>query len=531
MQPKSPPPFCKWRASYPNNTDENGHVFVTNAASVVNTMSYRVEESTLQAFVAILCLSLGQGRVYINENTWIVQGYNNLNKALQDRSFGFLEGGTVEYNLTCTRPAVLDLWLLSCNTSEAKEYARLTASQLDWDCNALRGLMARDPDNSYCKRDKIKYNESHPNRFHIRRQMKDSRFYTFFLLQCPSHQSKNQSNRRIGCRSELTLLNPDGEHLSSDEIPLPWIFVVLNIMWSTMATLWLINWVKYHRFSNNLHKFITVVPICKIVLVFVVMVRWHQLSKDGIESKPMQTLRYFLESVEDAMLFMAMMVISEGWGVVRYQVRHFRWTVLAAMFVVFAGSRMCVHWVHNYFLAFAVCCVVFVMYRALKWCSYNMEVLRRRQAKTFNYIRRLNLEYKTEITLHDQIHKKFELYNNFRMVSAAFSMLYAIVVTLGTFLSEFTWVQVLTFEVPELLVYLAIGIIFRLQDFGKYDNVEMISHQENYAAVVLPEVLQTGKRLRLMLGHYDQDNKDESKQDRTRSPQRFLQSYLSALAL
>ncbi|CAH1258517.1 Hypp2025 [Branchiostoma lanceolatum] len=81
-------------------------------------------------------------------------GYNNLNKALQDRSFGFLEGGTVDYNLTCTRPAVLDLWLLSCNTSEAKEYARLTASQLDWDCNALRGLMARDPDNSYCKRDK-----------------------------------------------------------------------------------------------------------------------------------------------------------------------------------------------------------------------------------------------------------------------------------------------------------------------------------------------------------------------------------------
>ena len=43
--------------------------------------------------------------------------------------------------------------------------------------------------------------------------------------------------------------------------------------------------------------------------------------------------------------------------------------------------------------AFSVCCVVFMMYKTLKWSSHNIELLRRRRRKIRRFISRHNLRY------------------------------------------------------------------------------------------------------------------------------------------
>ena len=143
----------------------------------------------------------------------------------------------------------------------------------------------------------------------------------------------------------------------------------------------------------------------------------------------------------------------------------------------------------SFFQAFSVCCVVFMMYKTLKWCSYNIELLRRRRRKIRRLISRNNLHYKEGgATIDMQLQQKLQIFMHFRIVCATFSMVYAIAETLATFLTEFTFIQALTIEIPELLVYISIGFIFRLRNFEPYENIELVPPKENVVVFELPDV-------------------------------------------
>ena len=47
-----------------------------------------------------------------------------------------------------------------------------------------------------------------------------------------------------------------------------------------------------------------------------------------MESEDISAIKEFVQSVEDSLLFITMMVIAEGWGVVRCHIKHYRWTSL-----------------------------------------------------------------------------------------------------------------------------------------------------------------------------------------------------------
>ena len=66
------------------------------------------------------------------------------------------------------------------------------------------------------------------------------------------------------------------------------------------------------------------------------------------------------------------------------------------------------------FQAFSICCVVFVMYKSLKWCSHNIEFLRRRRRKVRHFLYRHNLRYVGDVTLEDQFGQKLDMYAKFR---------------------------------------------------------------------------------------------------------------------
>ncbi len=44
---------------------------------------------------------------------------------------------------------------------------------------------------------------------------------------------------------------------------------------------------------------------------------------------------------------------------------------------------------------------------------------------------------------------------------------------MATFLHEYTYIRALTFEIPELLVYVAIGFLFRLRNFEPFEQIEL----------------------------------------------------------
>lgn len=421
---------------------------------------------------------------------------------LMEWGFGFLVGGEVHFSMTCPTPEPYgrpDFYLLFCSTAEARELTRLAYSPMT-DCSHFLSKSEVSSQlhqaKAYCHRARItEQNTSNgktlqPGQYVHQKRIMQRYFYTFILLQCQASDraNKNYSVRAISCQSTLVALNPGGVQLSSDEIPLPLIYTIINLIWATLVAAWFFNWVIYFKYSNRLHRLISCAPIFKVILVVLVLLWWQEIAHTGMESSDISSVRHFIQSIEDALLFIIMMVIAEGWGVIRSHTKHYRWTSLLLLFAMFATSLMCVHWVHRYFLAFSVCCVVFIMYKTLKWSSHNIELLRRRRRKIRRFITKHQLHHAGWVTVDMQLRRKLDVFRYFRIVCATFSMVYSIAVTLATFLHEYMYIKALAFEISELMVYVSIGVIFRLRNFEAYEHIELVPPRENVIILELPEV-------------------------------------------
>ncbi len=55
-------------------------------------------------------------------------------------------------------------------------------------------------------------------------------------------------------QSNLFALNPGGTQLSSDEIPLPLIYTVINLIWATLMAAWFFNWVIYFKVGTSIYE-------------------------------------------------------------------------------------------------------------------------------------------------------------------------------------------------------------------------------------------------------------------------------------
>ena len=140
----------------------------------------------------------------------------------------------------------------------------------------------------------------------------------------------------------------------------------------------------------------------------------------------------------------------------------------------------------SFLQAFAVCSIVFVIYRALKWCSYNIELINKHILYIQAMTQQKGIRFRDGFGFKEQLMKKRDIYIRLRLVCAVYTMVFAIVTTMATFLTEYAWVRELTFEVPEVLVFTALGITFRLRDFRRYENIEIIVPREKSVVMFLP---------------------------------------------
>ncbi|XP_077992077.1 uncharacterized protein LOC144446197 [Glandiceps talaboti] len=484
---------------------------MTSVCQKIEIMKFLSIYHSISCTISVLLffVSLTFGRMYDNKLTVFYGSKEPSLHLLEGKAFGFTADesneGLVDFKVSCPVPEPAlppAIWLMLCTTNEAREFSKFSSNPLSLECRRLEKKIKSD--DSYCVHVKAQYNVSAPGEHWLYWKEQQSKFYTFFILQCPVKQPNktNGAKQKESCRWRLSLLNPDRSHLSSDESAMPDIYTAILAIWAVMVLLWIGNWFLYCGYSNALHRTLFIAPSFKILLVVLAFLWWHGIETRGKESQAIMILREICQSVEDAMLFLTMMIASEGWCVLRPDIRRFRWIFVFVVFLIFTGSVLCVTWVHSYFLAFAVCSVVFIMYRSLKWCSYNIEHLRRQLAEAQSFVSRMELKYLGQITVQDQLKEKLGMYIKLRLVCTTYAMLYAVIVTLATFLSEYTWIKALTFEIPELAVYFAIGFIFRLHNFSQYENIRVTAPKETSVVFILPHGdYSAGMRRRVVLGH------------------------------
>ena len=132
-----------------------------------------------------------------------------------------------------------------------------------------------------------------------------------------------------------------------------------------------------------------------------------------------------------------------------------------------------------------MCSIVFVIYRALKWCSYNLDYLTQQLLRSLRTAAEKRLRFRG-VSLAQQLTAKRDIFVRLRLVCAVYTIVFAVTVTMSTFLTEYAWARALAGELPEVVAFAALGLIFRLRDFGPYERIEVIHPKESSVLVLLP---------------------------------------------
>ncbi|XP_071793592.1 uncharacterized protein [Asterias amurensis] len=445
---------------------------------------------------------------------------------LQNKEFGFGTHGSLDGNLEC-KPTVYknsensapNLWLLGCTALEKKELEEIGHTRLNQACQKLQFpddveknfsiICQAIPVNPIGKSQSGNYWEAH-------HKFSRNAFLSFMLLQCP-REVPNKTRMRIEevrCKGRLVVMNNNKKsHLSIDEGALLPMYKILVMVWVVLQALWIANWIKFREFSNHLHKLMFVAPSFKFLLLTLSLVWWEIIAATGYENTTLEMYRDIIQSTEVVMLFMTMMLAAEGWCVLRPRIRNIRCLLIPVLFLVFLGSSICAIWVHNYFMAFAVCSIVFVIYRTVKWSTYNMLYLTRQILRNSRYIQEKHLRF-NNVSITKQLTEKRNIFIRLRFICTFYTIVFAMVITMSTFLTEYAWAQTIAYELPELMVFIGLGLIFRLRDFAPFENIKVILPKENSVIILLPFPHEMWpKRQKLALGKPINQSSDFTEED------------------
>lgn len=136
------------------------------------------------------------------------------------------------------------------------------------------------------------------------------------------------------------------------------------------------------------------------------------------------------------------------------------------------------------------CCVV-MMYKALKWCTYNIILLRRFLERLKLMISEMKLTHMTPVTPVDQIRAKLNILLRLKHLCAIFSVAFAAAITLTSLLYQALWIQALFFEIPKTFLYICIAYFCRLRNFAPYNEITLAIPSIEYDIIFMPQPSKT----------------------------------------
>ena len=127
-----------------------------------------------------------------------------------------------------------------------------------------------------------------------------------------------------------------------------------------------------------------------------------------------------------------------------------------------------------------------MLYKTLKWATSNVDSLVKQQRQISSYVVRLGLTYITEYTVDDLLFAKTRLYRRYRTFCISWAVASVLGITAVLFLTEETWLRILSVEVPEAVIISGILVLFRLQCFEPYQNIKLKAPETNFIVILGP---------------------------------------------
>ena len=277
------------------------------------------------------------------------------------------------------------------------------------------------------------------------------------------------------CGSKVETINPGGEQLSKEDIPLPYVYQAFMILWGLVVVYCSWNWGKYHDSSNALHKMIFALGVVFLVNYGFMYTTWYLYSKYGELNMLMVQLYYIISNGALAYQFFVLLVVASGWGVLKRNLNVYAWHMTTCLIVLFYLSLNLMTWISVYFFVLTIICVGLMWYYVLKTVAFQLYFLRAIFDRLGMIERRFErVEDGSYASLKAPIVRKFQLFRAYRMLFITYSLAFIIIEFTRSVVRAANRSPVLDASVKELVITVgSLGLmwLFKLKDFSKYSQI------------------------------------------------------------
>jgi len=370
------------------------------------------------------------------------------------QTFGFYEGGSVDLNITAT--ASYNLYFFLCSSEQLND-----------------GTKTLDKPAQLCTENKLEnlnceFHANFTQSLSVRTIVNRSETFHFLLVNC--------DNQQITFTLRYILLNPGQQHLSTGYIPLPTLYIALAVSWSVLLSMWLLNWGLY-RMANSikLHRFLTLIPVSKIVLSIVDYVVWYHLSVYGSLDVTQSIIQLVAVLCFKGAFFCTLILIAKGWCVIRSELIPMERKALIFTMVAFLIAQIfeTLQWGYYYFVEqfFNVITFIAVLRMIFASVAYNTRALK------------IQLRFVHDAQIDPRptpLYEKYVMLKTFQSSMVAYVIMYVLIHLIQIFfLAKYVWIEYMLLEILDVFLICIIGWVFRLRDFRAYLEVSGNSATES----------------------------------------------------
>lgn len=267
---------------------------------------------------------------------------------------------------------------------------------------------------------------------------------------------------------DYLLENPDGQQLSWQYIPLEYVYLAMTVLWFPTTLLWCANWIRHRQMKNRLHRVISLYPISKLLWVSCSSIFWYIANKDPTIEVWMTTAYSCLYLISLGLLVMVFLLIARGWCIVSDEIGKSIVPITICVVALVSTEAITIIF-GGLFQFFVLACYAVIVFMIFTSTNQSLLKLERQRANP--------VENSDVVGVHmrvrNAIDSKKRMLRSFNVAMVVFFVAQITLAGLQALIFKNSlWITRALFELVDWLMFVVIGITFRLRTNNVYYRME-----------------------------------------------------------
>jgi len=277
-------------------------------------------------------------------------------------------------------------------------------------------------------------------------------YYSFNLINC--------FKARVLVNTQITLLNPGNNHLTSTLVPAPTLYRVMMMVWCMLLFVWCIHVMVKWKDAVGLHKIMVLFPCVKVIFTWVAAKYYQYYAEHGVELTSYWIIHWsayiFLQSV----IHLLLILLSRGWCLSKAGLKREKFVIFSLLTGLFILMGLRYLFVNGQIVSLMIA-LGLITFRVSILVYIFMGV-----NQTIRYLEVGMFTESTDLDLHLILMKRHKMLISLKLIIFMWLILNAVAffTNLIFFGAEPNWIDMMDLEFVDFILFACLGFVFRLRD-------------------------------------------------------------------